>query len=470
MTTFASAITNREARTENNMKARASTANSVVDLFYKIGGLRGQNPIPAFEAAMASSPDLAVRVALWARDAREGAGERESFRRILKHLDKFNPDVLTAILHKVPELGRWDDLLVIENTKVRPIVVDMIRKALNDGNGLAAKWMPREKSSSDWKSAQARKLRKELGLSARQYRKLLVSNTKVVEQDMCAKNWDKINFSHVPSLAAARYKNAFLKNAKERYEDYLSKLASGDKSVKVNASAVFPHDVMKDFRSGKGADLIRAQWDALPNYVGDKNILPIVDTSGSMTMGEYGAKTTFTPADVAFSLGVYLADKNKGPFKDCFLTFNSVSNLYNLKGDVISKFKQMATAPWGGSTNLHSAFDTILNTARKANVPASEMPDVVLILSDMQFNQCVRFDDSAIQMIQRKYSESGYEMPTVIFWNLRDAGNTPVQFNEKGVGLVSGFSPAIVKNILGGKNLTPYDLMLDTIMNPRYDF
>jgi len=189
-----------------------------------------------------------------------------------------------------------------------------------------------------------------------------------------------------------------------------------------------------------------------------------------MTMGDYGAKTTFTPADVAFSLGVYLADKNKGPFKDCFLTFDSVSNLYNLKGDVISKFQQMATAPWGGSTNLHSAFDTILNTARKANVPASEMPDVVLILSDMQFNHCVRFDDSAIQMIQRKYSESGYEMPTVIFWNLRDAGNTPVQFNEKGVGLVSGFSPAIVKNILGGKNLTPYDLMLDTIMNPRYDF
>jgi len=74
MNAFVNAIANQEARTENGMKARKSTANAVVDLFYNIGASRGKNIIPQFTAAYVQDKELALRVALWARDARGGAG------------------------------------------------------------------------------------------------------------------------------------------------------------------------------------------------------------------------------------------------------------------------------------------------------------------------------------------------------------------------------------------------------------
>ena len=112
MNTFVEAVANQEARTANGMKARKSTASAVVDLFYNIGASRGKNVIPGFIAALAENRDLALRVAAWSRDVRGGAGERQIFRDILVHLEKHDPEAAKALLAKVPELGRWDDLLL----------------------------------------------------------------------------------------------------------------------------------------------------------------------------------------------------------------------------------------------------------------------------------------------------------------------------------------------------------------------
>jgi len=112
-----------------------------------------------------------------------------------------------------------------------------------------------------------------------------------------------------------------------------------------------------------------------------------------------------------------------------------------------------------------------LSVARKGNVAQEDMPKVLLILSDMQFDQGVEYDESAIKMIERKYAESGYEMPRVVFWNLNAAyGNAPVKFNKSGVAMVSGFSPAVVKPMLAGdiETFTPEAVMLKTIMDDRY--
>ena len=120
--------------------------------------------------------------------------------------------------------------------------------------------------------------------------------------------------------------------------------------------------------------------------------------------------------------------------------------------------------------SLHKAFEKILSTAVKGNVAPEEMPRMLLILSDMQFNACVTFDDSAMQMIERSYSAAGYEMPKVVFWNLNAYDNVPVKFDESGTALVSGFSPAIVKPLLSGnlEKFTPEAVMLETIMQDRY--
>lgn len=468
---FATAINNQETKTQNGMKAIKSTANACVDLFYTIGASRGKNIVPAFTAAYVENADLALRIAQWARDVRGGAGERELFRQILQHLEKKNPKDASRLMAKVPELGRWDDLFVFESKDLKAKAFTMLGDALRQGNGLAAKWTPR-------KGKLAREIREFYGMSPKQYRKSLVALTKVVETQMCANDWDNINYSHVPSVAHARYKKAFGRHG-TTYAEYIAKLVKGEDGVKINANAVYPYDVLRGCISEWGRstisktelDAIQAQWDALPNYVGDANVLPLVDVSGSMCSSA-GRNSSLTCLEIAVSLGLYFADKNKGKFKDCFLTFSEKPELLNLKGNINDKIDQMVQSTWAMNTNLHKAFEQILNTAVNNNVPQAEMPETLIIFSDMQFDQCTRYNDSAIEMIERKYAEAGYTVPKVVFWNLNAAyGNMPVKFDKRGTALVSGFSPAIAASILSGNmdDFTPESIMLQAVMKDRYN-
>jgi hypothetical protein len=468
MNTFVNAVMNQEARTENGMKARKSTANALVDLFYNIGASRGKDITPAFTAALVADEDLALRIALWARDVRGGAGEREIFRQVLRYLEKNRPDLAKRVLAKVPEVGRWDDVFVFDSKELKNEAYTMLGDALRAKNGLAAKWTPR-------KGQIAREVREFFGMSPKFYRKSLVELTKVVEQEMCAKQWDAINFSHVPSVAAARYKKAFYRNT-PKYAEYVASLVKGDNpKVKVNAGAVFPYDVLKGIsaygnRYNKTeTDLVVKQWEALENFVGDANILPLVDVSGSMC-SPAGKNASVTCMDVAVSLGLYLADKNQGAFKDTFLTFSGSPELLHLKGNVVEKMQQMVASQWGMNTDLVKAMDKILKTAVQGGVSQEEMPKVLLILSDMQFDQCARFDDTAMQMIERKFTVAGYQVPQIVFWNLNASDNAPVKSDKSGAALVSGFSPAIVKAVLAAdtSDFTPEAIMLKTIMTDRY--
>jgi hypothetical protein len=465
MNTFVNAVVNQEARTANGMKARKSTANAVVDLFYKIGASRGKDITKDFVAALVQDEDLALRVALWARDVRGGAGEREIFRQVLKYLEKNRPELAAKVLVKVPEVGRWDDVFVFESSDLKSKAYTMLGDALRARNGLAAKWTPR-------KGEIARELREFFGMSPKFYRKSLVELTKVVEQEMCAKEWDQINFSHVPSVAAARYKKAFFRNT-PKYAEYVNALVKGDPTVKVNAGAVFPYDVLKGVAYARynktEQDLVVKQWEALENFVGDANILPLVDVSGSMSCPA-GRNSSVTCMDVAVSLGLYLADKNQGAFKDTFLTFSGNPELLHLKGNVVEKMQQMVKSDWGMNTDLVKAMEKILKTAIKGSVPQDEMPKMLLILSDMQFDQCAGFDDTAMQMIERNFIAAGYEVPQIVFWNLNASDNVPVKSDKSGAALVSGFSPAIVKAVLSAdtSEFTPEAIMLKAIMIDKY--
>ena len=469
---FAEAIKNQEVRTTNGMKARKSSANACVDLFYNIGASRGKDIVPAFVAAYAENIDLALRIAQWARDARGGSGERQVFRDILVYLEKNAPEDAMRLMAKIPEIGRYDDLLVFKTQPVKAKAYTMLGDALRARNGLAAKWTPR-------KGEVAREIREFFGMTPKQYRKSLVTLTNVVETQMCAKDWDNINYSHVPSVAHARYKKAFGRHG-TTYAEYVTKLIKGEAGVKINAGAVFPYDVLKgaiNSYSRKSMtktelDALQAQWDALPNFIGDANVLPMVDSSGSMTCaaGGHSSKSGLTCLEVAISLGLYFADKNTGKFKDTFLTFSRTPKLVNLKGNINQKIDQMNTGEVA-NTDLNKAFDLILKTAVDNKVPQAEMPGTLVIFSDMQFDQGVDHDDSAIEMIARKYQAAGYELPKVVFWNLNAAyGNTPVKFDKSGTALVSGFSPAVAKGILSGNmdDFSPEAIMLKTVMVDRY--
>jgi hypothetical protein len=473
--TFAQAIDNQLTVTENGMVARVATANAVIDLFY--GATRGVGIVPKFVAAYVQDSELTLRVVQWIRDARGGSGERQLVRDILLHMEQYYPQDAMRLMTKLPELGRWDDLLVVMTPELKQVAYTMISDALKSGNGLCAKWMPRQ-------GPLALELRVFMGLSPKAYRKMLVGLTKVVESQMCAKDWDNINFSHVPSVAHARYKKAFGRNT-AKYSEYVQSLIKGEDGVKISASAVYPYDVLKGHitpidtwmrESEVSADeiaVIEAQWAALPDFIGDASVLPLVDVSGSMTckVGGRNSKSELSCMDVAVSLGLYFADKNSGVFKDCFLTFSAQPELLRLKGTITEKIAQMTRSDWGMNTNLNAAMELILRTAVNAGVGQSEMPGTLVILSDMNFDQSVSVSESAMQMIARQYEEAGYQVPRIVFWNLNHSGHAPAKFDESGVALVSGFSPAIASAVLSGdsEQFTPEFVMRKAVMIPRYD-
>ena len=326
---------------------------------------------------------------------------------------------------------------------------------LNWMNGLLAKWLPRKGNFSN-------SVRKYLKLTPKEYRKLIVGLSDTVEQKLCAKKWEEIKYSHVPSVAMNKYRKAFLKNDENRFNEYISLVNDGKE--KINASVLFPHQLYQAYDKGENKDAVEAQWNNLPDYISESNekILPVCDVSGSMTG---------LPMDVSVSLGVYISERNKSIFKDAFITFSSNPSVQYLKGSLLERLHQLRRAEWGMSTNLEGVYNLILNKAVEHRLPEDEMPTKILIISDMEFNHCVEdHSDSAISMIEKKYSNNGYKLPEIIFWNVNGRiENIPARNDKKGVGLVSGFSPSILKSILNGSIETPESLMLKTVMSERYE-
>lgn len=473
MSTLLEALQTKDTVTENGMPTNSSSLNNCVNLFFQIGAMRGKDKqllINAFVKAYNEDELTAMRLLFWARDVRGGAGERQIFRDVIQYLANTQPDSLAKNLSLISEYGRWDDLLQLIGTRLEREALEIIKKGLDDKNGLCAKWMPRPNVGNREKKRQATSLRKSLGLTPKEYRKLLVSQSNTVEQLMCSKNWNTIEYSKLPSKAMSDYMKAFSKNDLARFQEYLASVEKGE--TKINAGAVYPYDIIKNLKqgNGRGAD---AQWNALPNYMLDNSemLLPVVDVSGSMDQSA-GGSPSITCMDVAISLGLYISERNVGPFKDAFITFSESPTLQYLSGKLSERYNQLSRAQWDMSTNLESVFTLILNKAKQGNVSQKEMPTMVLILSDMEFNKASSrsgWDSTAQEMIEKMYSDAGYKIPKLVYWNLnaRNA-NFPVKFDKADTCLVSGFSPSLLKSLLAGKDLTPISMMYQVVNSERY--
>lgn len=470
MGTLLNALQTKNSLTENGMVTNSSSLNLCVDLFFQIGAMRGQEKqrlINAFVKAFSEDSLTAMRLLFWARDVRGGAGERKIFRDIIDYLAENRTETLRKNLSFISEFGRWDDLLILVGTPLENDALTLIADALANKNGLCAKWMPRPNVDNIEKKRWATALRKHMGLNPKEYRKLLVENSNTVEQLMCAKEWSNIDYSKLPSKAMSDLMKAFSKNDLERFQAYLTSVEKGE--VKINAGAVYPYDIVKNMKMGntKGANV---QWDALPNYMEGNNerLLPMVDVSGSMSTPA-GQNANVTCMDVAISLGLYISERNEGPFKDAFITFTSNPTLQYLKGTLSDRYRQIQ-GPVGYDTNVEKAFRMVLNKAIEANVAPEEMPTMILMLSDMEFNCGSVRGWTAQDMVETLYAKAGYKMPKLVYWNIQSRGdnNKPVRFDKEGTCLVSGFSPSILTNLLSGKDMTPLSMMMSVIGSERY--
>jgi hypothetical protein len=299
---------------------------------------------------------------------------------------------------------------------------------------------------------------------------------------MSANEWNNIAYDKLPSQAGLRYRQAFYRHDEAGYSAFVQSLVRGEK--KVNTKALYPYEVIRDLFTGGMAiatgrqynvetrtlsavqeDLLNATWANLPDYIGEDadNSLVVADTSGSMRG---------LPIQIATSLAIYAAERNTGQFNNHFISFSNEPALIELQGTgVCEKVRNVAKTNWGGNTNIEAVFDLILKTAVDGNLAQDEMIDRVFIISDMQFDSATRGGNDRVlfENIKERYARAGYKMPSLVFWNVNAyAGNQPARMTDTGVQLVSGASPSIFTSLLRGRDLTPYQLMLDKLLSDRY--
>lgn len=482
---FAMAM-NRETNkkfTENGATAFSSTGvSNILDLYATVGAMRSRTNdiIYKFRNACAEDLLLAARLMFYTRDIRGGLGERDAFRVMLREMAITNPVVVCHNIDRVPFYGRWDDLFVLVGTRAEKemwnllgsqLLADMKEFRSNKSISLLAKWLPSINASSKETVTLALKCAEAFGLSNKEYRKILSAlraHLKVLETSMSKKNWDEITYNQVPSRAMNIYRKAFYRNDGDRFAKYIEDVKSGKKTI--NAGTLYPYDITEKYMSyGYGYsrktidDVLEAQWKALPNYIeGENDVIVMADTSGSMNG---------RPMATSVGLAIYFAERNKGAYKNMFMTFSSSPTFVKLQGNTLyEKIANARNASWSMSTNLHAAFMAVLKTAIENRVSADEMPKAIVIISDMEINSGVSRDWSFYDGMARTFAQHGYTIPNIVFWNVNARNDTfLVDGNRKGVQLVSGQSASTFKNVLQSIGKTPYQAMVDVLNGPRYN-
>jgi hypothetical protein len=467
-------------KTENYADALETSGSALLDLFATIGALRTREETDIqrmFSKAFAEDKLLATKIGFYARNIRGGLGERRTARLIWSWLAVLHPDIMRKNMHLIPVFGRWDDLYIFVGTPLEDLMWSImyeqfradVRSLRENGNvSLLGKWLKSINTSSKESSQLGKKTAKAFNLTEAQYRRALSAlraKIDVVERKMTSNQWDKINFEAVPSKAMNKLNIAFRKHSEERFLEYLHGVEKGEK--KINAGTLYPYDITEKLLytlpSAENIRVMEAQWNALPNYVeGENSILVMADVSGSMSG---------RPLATSVGLAVYFAQRNKGPFKDVFMTFSERPDFVRLKGSNLYEILFNAShAQWNMNTDIEKAFRLILQTAVDNRLSQKDLPKSLLIISDMEFDQASRSGKKTYyKHMKELYAENGYELPKVIFWNVQARQNTFHAQVEDGVQFASGQATSVFKSIIKNTELSAYDMMIETLNDSIYN-
>ncbi len=473
--------------TENNALGYATSGKNLLDFHFAVSSLRSADEteiLNRFIKAYYDDRVLAIKWLFYARDARSGLGERRLFRIILKELAINNSEIdMHTIIQLIPEYGRYDDLLVLLDTPWQDEVIELIKAQLfkdviaqnsDEPISLLAKWLPSINTSSENTRRQAKLIASKLNMSDKEYRLMCSSLRKalgVIEVNMSANDFESIKYESVPSKANLIYRNAFLRHEPERRGAYLKALARGETTI--NAQVLYPYEIVSAYTTGRRLnsldETLEQLWNALPEIESLKNTIVVQDGSGSMTVSV--GNTHCSALDVAISLAIYASQHCVGPFKNRYLTFSmnpryidvSAGNNLHEKLQLAMAYNEIA------NTDIYKVFELILTTAKKHKMSQSEIPQNILIISDMEFDGCAKnADERLFEMIRKEYTKAGYMLPRLIFWNVNGRTNTiPVKENKLGVTLVSGFSINVFKMVVSNQ-LDPYLCLTEILNVDRY--
>lgn len=467
--------------TENGGVARATTNNSLMDFFAQAGAMRERSEtdiISMFDGAYGTEPLLALKSLFYFRNIRGGQGERRLFRILIKWLADNKKYHVINNLTIISEFGRWDDYYSLVGTRCETEMFTHLKEQLDkdlkaETPSLLGKWLKSENASSTESKQLAKKTREAFKLPSKDYRKalsLLRKKINIVETHMSNSEWKTIDYEKVPSRASMIYRKAFYRNDEDRYQEFLDAVEKGEKTIK--ATTLYPYDIVnKVLYQGDNTRTIDALWKALPNYVEEQeNSIAVVDVSGSM----YGF-----PMTVSIGLGMYLAERNKGPYHNHFITFSESPKIQEITGTtIVNKIKNLSMASWGMNTNIKAVFDLILRTALDNKVSPEEMIKKIYIISDMEFDSASgsgwsrtsKYNKTVMETIKDRFRIADVYFPQLVFWNANARNKQyPATMNDAGVQLVSGSSPSLFKQLVKSEFKTAYDLMLDVLNDKAYE-
>lgn len=466
--------------TENGAEAYDRLNGSLVTLFAQIGALRPRTEKEIedkFASAFNEDKLLATKMLFYCGNVRGGLGERRTFRICLKWLAKNYPSIVEKNIEVIPYYNRWDSLFELVDTSCEEAMWEFVSFCLEEdlkqmGCGkpcsLLAKWLPTETASSKKTRELAKRAIKNIGMTPRQYRKIvsaLREYIRVVERKMSLKEWETIDYSTVPSYAMARYNRAFKRHDGERFSKYVEALNEG--KAKINASTLYPYDLVRNYL-GYGAEtnlLAEQQWKALPNYVErENNIIVMADVSGSMSG---------RPMETSIGLAIYFAERNKGEYQNCYMTFTNEPHFIKLNpNDTLrAKVAQVKRTDVGYNTNLEKAFEYILTNATYYQIKNKDMPKALVVISDLEIDNYIQFYGlDFVGEMKKKFASHSYTLPLLVLWNVEARNDTFLSQSEDVIN-ISGQSPTAFKSFLGALNgKTSWDIMIETLNNKMYEF
>jgi hypothetical protein len=147
--------------------------------------------------------------------------------------------------------------------------------------------------------------------------------------------------------------------------------------------------------------------------------------------------------------------------------FDETSKVKSLKGEFTDKWMDIvsSTTAWG-STNFQSVIDEIVRIRkRNPQIPLSDYPETLLVVSDMQFNptndwrcsynsQAERTNyESAIAKLSKVFPQEFVDKFKIVWWQVNGSRTTdfPSNMDCGGTYVFSGFDGSVISFLLGGE-------------------
>ena len=430
--------------------------------------------IENFRRIFYSGTSYSIKLLFFIRDKVNGLGERRVFRVLLNYLGNEHPKYIENNLTLIPKYGRWDDLYSLFNTKVEDAVIDLFRNQIqidinSNKPSTLGKWLKSENTSSKESRSFGNKTRRLLGYSPKEYRRLLSSLRRkidIVETNISRREYSKINYENLTELNIKKYKRAFLKNDKADYEKF--KLENPKKAfIFKSLENIIP--IIRETLNNPGINSIEDMYLKNLEYLIDKNIKDLNTFEDTLIINGIEGELIQNKNryfDILISTILLYNKLNLNSFKNYYMSFKNNPKFNKLTStDYIGSIKSMSKNNINYNMDLNSALDLLLFTSIKKNLKPEAIPKSIMFIynksEDMSFNN--------LKFISEKWINSGFEMPKIKLWNLKDLSSKFSISYKDNVVIISGYNKYIWKYILESREIKNSNIIIDKFNNIQYN-